>query len=321
MASPIGLKYPVLVIAGPTASGKSSVAQELAIRLGAEIVSADSMQIYRGMDIGTAKVSADEMLVPHHLIDIVDPGEPYSAQLFQEQARSVFCDIDSRDKRTILCGGTGFYIQAAIEDMNFPSGEQQDNPVREKYMALAESEGAQKLWELLESLDSESAALIHPNNTKRVVRALEMHEQGISYAQQSSNIKLLDEVVPSIRFCLDVKPEVLVARIEKRVQDMFDKGLVDEVRSLCEKGFTEALTAPQAIGYKEVVRYLHGECSLSEAQEDICIATRRYAKRQRSWFRRDGKMIHIDATDADTGRIADEILAVYRSREGERSHV
>lgn len=321
MANPIALKYPVLVIAGPTASGKSSVAQELAMRLGGEVVSADSMQIYRGMDIGTAKVSADEMLIPHHLIDVVDPGEPYSAQLFQEQARSVFSEIDSRDNHAILCGGTGFYIQAAIEDMNFPSGEQQDNPVRDKYMALAESEGAQKLWELLESLDSESAALIHPNNTKRVVRALEMHEQGISYALQSSNIKCLDEVVPSIRFCLDVEPEVLVARIEKRVQDMFDKGLVDEVRNLFEKGFTEALTAPQAIGYKEVVRYLQGNCTLSEAQEDIFIATRRYAKRQRSWFRRDGKMIHIDATDADTGRIANEILAVYRNREGERTHV
>ena len=321
MAHQIALKYPVLVIAGPTASGKSSVAQELGLRLEAEIVSADSMQIYRGMDIGTAKIMPEEMLVEHHLIDIADPGEPYSAQLFQDQARECFDEIDSRGKHVILCGGTGFYIQAAIEDMSFPSGEQQDNPIRDNYMSIAEQEGPQKLWDVLESLDPDSAALIHPNNVKRVVRALEMHDQGVSYALQSSNIKSLDEVVPSVRFCLDVQPEVLVRRIEKRVEAMFEAGLVDEVKRLCDKGFAEALTAPQAIGYKEIVRYLRGECSLADAQQEIFIATRRYAKRQRSWFRRDPKMIHIEATDGDIRRIADEILGIYLEREGECAHV
>jgi len=319
MVQPLNLKYPVLVVAGPTASGKSEVAQILAERLDGEVVSADSMQVYRFMDVGTAKVPVAERRVAHHLIDVVDPGRAYSAQLYQNQARAAFQEIDSRGKHVVLCGGTGFYIQAALEDMQFPAGEQEENPLRREYEQLAEERGGLYLWEKLKDFDPESAAAIHPNNTKRVIRALEMASEGVSYAQQSRNIKQLPAVVPSVRFVLDVEVPVLNERIEQRTRTMFANGLVAEVERLVQQGFSEALTAPQAIGYKEVVEYLEGQISLEEAQDKITLATRRYAKRQRSWFRRDADNIFIDATDGNTQRIADDIYTRYM-RECEAMH-
>lgn len=304
---------PVLVIVGPTASGKSEVAQLAAEALDGEVVSADSMQIYRGMDIGTAKVPVAQRRVVHHLIDICDPGEAYSAQIFQTMARECIRDIDSRGKTPILCGGTGFYVQAALEDMRFPKGEQTENPFREELEDYLAEHGSQALWDRLSQLDAPSASIIHPNNSKRVMRALEMASQGVSYAEQSRNIKCLDEVLPSVRFVTVKSPEALQQSIEKRVDEMFEEGLVSEVEGLMNEGFESALTAPQAIGYKEVVSALKGEYSLEEAKDLIKIATRRYAKRQRSWFRRDKLLIPVDMDTLSKAEAARFVVDRYRS--------
>ncbi len=304
----------VIAILGPTASGKSDLAQLVAMELGGEVVSADSMQVYKGMDIGTAKICPDELLVPHHLIDILEPGQPFSAQLFQRLSRSCFEDISSRGKVPVLCGGTGLYVQSALEDMRFPKGSQTENPVRLKYELLAKEHGSRYVWDILHGIDPQSAALIHPNNVRRTIRALEMHEQGISYASQVDGMKCLPEVVPSIRFGLVRDPKLLAERIERRVDLMFERGLVAEVECLLSGGFRNALTAPQAIGYKEVVAALDDEIEMSEAVDLIKTATRRYAKRQRTWLRRDSRLIPLDADGADKDSLVKTIVETYRQR-------
>lgn len=303
----------VVAILGPTASGKSEVAQLVAERLDGEVISADSMQVYRGMDIGTAKIPQAQRRVVHHLIDILDPGEPYSVQQFQQQARYLFDDIDSRGKVPVLCGGTGLYVQASLEAYEFPSGELSNNEIRDRYEEIARTQGANALWSLLNDTDPASAALIHPNNIRRVVRALEMHDQGISYARQVEGMKELPEVVPSLRFGLKRDPTMLAERIDQRVDAMFDQGLVREVKGLIDSGFRDALTAPQAIGYKEVVAALDGDSSLDEAREQIKIATRRYAKRQRSWLRRDSRLRELDADSLAPDELCETIVKAYRS--------
>lgn len=304
----------VIAILGPTASGKSEVAQRVALELGGEVVSADSMQVYRRMDIGTAKLPERQRLVPHHLIDILDPGQAFSAQLFQSLSRSCFCDIEGRGKIPVLCGGTGLYVQAALEDMQFPKGDQEHNPVREKYEALAAEKGNQAVWDVLNEADPASAAVLHPNNVRRVIRALEMHEQGISYADQVKGMKELPEVIPSVRFALKRDPEKLAQRIEQRVDSMFAEGLVAEVKRLMDEGWRTALTAPQAIGYKEVVAALDGSISMTEAAEQIKTATRRYAKRQRTWLRRDHRLIWLDADQLTVPQLVDSVVETYQQR-------
>lgn len=300
---------PVICIVGPTASGKTDAAQLVAAAVGGEVVSADSMQIYRGMDIGTGKLPADERIVPHHGFDLVDPGEPYSAALFQSFARAAFRDISDRGRRPVLCGGTGLYVRAAIDDYAFPAGEQKDNPVRVQWTAFAEQHGAQALWEELERRDPASAAVLHPNNIRRVVRAFELLAEGRSYAEQKRNLAAIGEAVPSVQFGLAVDPAVLAARIDARVDAMVAAGLVEEVRNLMSAGFREGITAPQAIGYKEIVEALEGRCTLDEAVAAIKQATRRYAKRQRTWFRRDERIRWVNADTGDARRVADEIIS------------
>lgn len=308
------MSCPVVAILGPTASGKSDLAQHVALRIDGEVVSADSMQVYRGMDIGTAKIPQTNMLVPHHLIDILDPGEAFSAQLFQSLSRSCFSDIQNRGRVPILCGGTGLYVQSALEDMHFPKGDQQHNPVRTKYEMIAAEHGNQAVWDRLNEVDPSSAALLHPNNVRRVIRALEMYEQGVSYATQVQGMKELSEVVPSIRFALKRDPAYLADRINKRVENMFEMGLVKEVQLLLDDGWRAALTAPQAIGYKEVVSALDGNISMNEAMELIKTATRRYAKRQRTWLRRDSRLIWLDADSLSFSRMVDCVVETYLQR-------
>lgn len=306
--APFDSNLPVVCIVGPTASGKSDLAQQLALAIDGEVVSADSMQIYRGMDIGTGKVMPDERLVPHHGLDLVDPGEEYSAALYQEYARSCFADICSRGKRPILCGGTGLYVRAAIDDYEFPSGGQAENPVRAYYQAIADEQGVQAVWDMLDAADPESAAVIHPNNVRRVIRAFELLEEGKSYAQQKENLQSIPQKVPAVLFGLRVDRPILVERIYRRVDSMLDAGLVDEVAGLLEQGFREGVTAPQAIGYKEIVAALDGECSLDDAVEEIKIATRRYAKRQCSWFNHDERVVWLDATDSSTAELVEQCM-------------
>ncbi len=298
---------PVICIVGPTASGKSDVAQHLALQCNGEIISADSMQIYRGMDIGTGKVAPEKRLVPHYGLDLVDPGVPYSASLFQDYARARFEECAHRGTTALLVGGTGLYVRAAIDAYEFPRGEQVANPTREYWNAFAEQHGADALWKELEQRDPESAHVLHPNNVRRVVRAFEMLEEGTTYAHQLAQLSSIPQHIPARFFGLHVEPDVLRKRIDARVDTMVEQGLVQEVRRLIEHGFREGITAPQAIGYKEIVRALDGECSLEEAIEDIKTASRRYAKRQRTWFRKDTRISWLDATNATPYDLANQI--------------
>lgn len=299
---------PVICIVGPTASGKSDLAQLVAAAIGGEVVSADSMQVYKGMDIGTGKVPPEDRIVAHHGLDLVDPGEPYSAALFQDYARSCFSDIAMRGKRSVLAGGTGLYIRAAIDDYDFPKGEQVENPVRERYMRFADEQGGQALWEELNRVDPASAQLIHPHNVRRVVRAFEMLSEGTNYAAQHARLQSMPQAIDAIVYGLEVTPGVLAQRIESRVDAMIEQGLVAEVKSLLQRGFREGVTAPQAIGYKEIVAALEGEGTLDDAVVRIKTATRRYAKRQRTWFRKDKRIVWIDTDEGDAGRLAERVL-------------
>ncbi len=307
------LSKPVICVVGPTASGKSSLAQRIALALGGEVVSADSMQIYRGMDIGTGKVTPRNRLVPHYGLDIAEPGEPFSAALFQEYARACFNDVDQRNARVILCGGTGFYVRAAIDDYRFPKGEQENNPVREKYLAIANESGAHALWELLRERDSESADIIPENDVKRVVRAFELLEEGTTYAQQKEKLAHIAPLYDSVWIGLNVNPALLRKRIDERVDNMVEDGLVEEVQKLLGRGLKQALTANQAIGYKEIVSALEGTITLEEAIEQIKTATHRYAKRQRTWFRKDKRVVWLNADDADEDRLLRESLAIIEA--------
>lgn len=300
---------PIVCIVGPTASGKSDLAQAVACALDGEVVSADSMQIYRGMDIGTGKVLPADRIVPHHGLDLVDPGEPYSAALYQAYARDCFGDIAARKKRVVLAGGTGLYVRAAIDDFDFPQGEQVENPVRDQYTRFAEEHGAQALWDELNRIDPASAALLHPNNVRRVVRAFEMLSEGTTYAKQHARLQVLPQAVPAVLFGLSVDPGILAERIAKRVDAMVEAGLVDEVNGLLSRGFRKGVTAPQAIGYKEIVAAIEGTVSLPEAIEQIKIATRRYAKRQRTWFRKDERITWLSADKMDTAHLVDQIVS------------
>lgn len=304
------LRRPVIAVVGPTASGKTDLAQRLALAFDGEVVSADSMQVYRGMDIGTGKLPPAERLVPHHGFDLVDPGQPYSAALFQSYARARFADIERRGRRAVLCGGTGFYVRAAIDGYEFPEGEQVGNPVRDRLNALAREEGAERLWELLRQRDPRSAAIIPANDVKRVVRAFELLEDGTSYAAQKERLSRIPQVVPAVFIGLAVDPGILRERIDARVDAMFDRGLVEEVEGLLKAGFRDGVTAPQAIGYKEVVAALDGALSMDEARERIKIATHRYAKRQRTWFRKDARIRWIDADSGDLDALAEAAAGI-----------
>ena len=304
------MQHPVIVIAGPTATGKSDISIDIAKRIDAEIVVADSMQVYRGMDIGTAKVPLQDREVPHHCIDIADPGEPFSSAMYQEAARRSFSDIDESGKAALLSGGTGFYIRSAIDDYRFPKGEQKDNPLREELSDFLEKRGSEALWKMLNEKDPESAADIHPNNSKRVMRALEMHMNGESYHRQLLNLKDIPQLYESIFICIDFDRDALIERIESRVDRMREDGLVREVEGLLDSGLRDALTASSAIGYKEIVSALDGDCSIDEAFGQIKTATRRYAKRQRSWFRSDRRYIHVDATGKTSDQVSDEVMGI-----------
>lgn len=301
---------PIICVVGPTASGKSSLAIRLAEELCAEVVSADSMQVYRGMDIGTGKIDLATTGVRHHCIDLVSPGEPYSAALFQRDARASFSDIESRGKRCILCGGTGFYIRAAIDGYEFPEGEQVGNELRDSYNAIAEQRGPRALWQMLYDVDPVSANVIAENDVKRVVRAFELIDQGKSYADQREKLKSIPQLYPATFIGLEIEPEELRRRIDDRVEHMVERGLVGEVESLLNAGYREGVTAPQAIGYKEIVPVIEGKLTLEEAIERIKTATHRYAKRQRTWFRKDKRICWVNATAYDLDRISSEAMNI-----------
>jgi len=298
----------VVAVVGPTAVGKTSLAEELCVRLGGEIVSADAMQVYRRMDIGTAKQPFGERRVPYWCVDLVEPGEPFSAALYQQSARAAIADITSRRRLPVLAGGTGLYVRSALDPMEFPAGEQSENVVRAGYQMMAESGGACELHSLLEVRDPASASLIHPNNVRRVVRALEMLDEGVSYADQHAGFALRESVYDARFVGLEMNRAHLYERIDRRVDEMVELGLLDEVRVLLESGLREALTASQAIGYKEFVPVVDGVESLANAVESVKRASRRYAKRQLTWFRADPRIRWIDVTDLSFDEAAEAAL-------------
>lgn len=291
---------PVIAVVGPTASGKSAVADLVAEALGSEVVSADAMQVYRGMDIGTAKTPVSERRVPLLLVDVADPTEPYSAALYQRDSRRAIDRLRAEGRVPVLCGGTGLYVRAALDEMEFPHGEV-DGTARQRYQDLAGKLGPEGVHSLLAERDPESAALIHPHNVRRVVRALEMLDEGVSYARQSAGFSEPREHYPSLQFALTMDRARLYARIDARVDAMMRAGLLDEVRGLMDAGAADALTSRQAIGYKELIDALEGRCTIGEAVDLIKLRSRRYAKRQLSWFRRDPRItwLDMDVLDAD----------------------
>jgi len=277
----------VLVICGPTASGKSSTAIQVALELHGEIVSADSMQLYRGMDIGTAKVTPEEQaLVRHHLIDCCEPGDSFSVAKFKELATAAIRDIQSRGKLAIVCGGTGQYISALTQGIDYV-----DIPVdlhlRESLNQRAREEGLESLYLELSHVDPAASQAIKPQDQKRIIRALEIfHQTGKPKTEHLAQSRLKGPDFNFIVYCLTHQREVLYDKINQRVQWMVDSGLVDEVRQLlATTAGLQLPTAWQAIGYKEIIAYLQGQKTLQEAISDIAQATRRYAKRQLTWFR------------------------------------
>ena len=297
----------VIAITGPTAVGKSTVAEAVAMELGVPVLSADAMQVYRGMDIGTAKTPPAERRAPLLLIDLVDITEPYSAALYQRDAREQIDALLGQGRVPVLCGGTGLYLRAALDRMEFPAGEVGDER-RQAYQKIADEQGPEALHALLAERDPASAALIHPHNVKRVVRALEMHDEGTSYAEQAAGFSTPEPYYHHLTFALTMDRERLYRRIDARVDAMMEAGLVDEVRGLVKQGARDALTSRQAIGYKEVIQALDGKISMDEAVALIKQRSRRYAKRQLSWCRRDGRMVWISMDGRDEHDAAHEIL-------------
>jgi tRNA dimethylallyltransferase len=303
----------VVAVVGPTGVGKTAVAEELALRLGGEIVSADSMQVYRGMDIGTAKQPPEARRVAHHCLDLVDPGTPYSAALYQRDARAAIEDVAARGKVPVLVGGTGLYVRAALDEMRFPAGHDA-SPTRSALQAELELHGPEALYALLQERDPGAAALIHRNNTRRVLRALEtLEDAGVSYAETKEHFSERVPHYPAVFIGLTADRDVLYSRIDARVDAMLEAGLLDEVARLLEAGYRSALTAAQAIGYKELVPVLDGSGDLSSAVTAIKQASRRYAKRQLTWFRADPRVKWLDVTQLSPGQAVEAVCALLES--------
>jgi len=288
----------VICIVGPTATGKTALSVRLAQKYGAEIVSCDSMQLYRGMDVGTAKPTREERGgVPHHMIDCLDPRAPYSVSRYVEDADACVQDVLRRGRRVVIVGGTGLYVDSLIAGRQFAPFPETGR--REELTRIAETQGVEALMERLRQVDPDAAAKIHPSNRKRVVRALEIYlETGKTMTAHDSETKRQPPKYEPCWIGLDyVNRDTLYRRIDRRVEDMLARGLVNEVRALLDSGVPATATAMQAIGYKELTSYLRGEGSLDAAVAAIQQASRRYAKRQRTWFRRNPQIHWIDVPD------------------------
>ena len=280
----------LIAVAGPTASGKSSLALAICEEFAGELISCDSMQIYRRMDIGTAKPTHEEMAhVPHHLIDICEPDEDFSAATFAEVATKAIANVLTREKLPVLCGGTGLYLDSVLKGVDYGEMEP-DLAYRAEMQAYAEENGAKALHDKLKALDPEAAEAIHPNNIKRVVRALEIiHLSGMTKTEWDKQAIRRETPYRETVIALDYRDrETLYRRIEMRVDQMFEMGLVEEARALYDAGYLAPdTTAGGAIGYKELLGYLRGEMTLDEAKDTLKTATRHYAKRQLTWLRKN----------------------------------
>lgn len=298
-------------ICGPTASGKTGVAALLAKRLNGEVISADSMQVYKGMDVLSAKPTIEETLgVRHHMIGVIAPERKFHASAYRDMADPIVRQILSRGKTPIVCGGTGLYIDALTRGMRL--SEQADEALRDELKAISAREnGAQILHEMLRAVDPASAEKYPPGDVRRVIRSLEIYRlTGKTRAEQEKIDAETPNAYDARLFALSWPREMLYARIDARVEEMLKRGLINEVSSLMQAGENAHPTAAQAIGYKEIAAALRGECAMSDAIQRLKTATRNYAKRQMTWFKRDGRVTWIAAQDKTKDEIVSEIISL-----------
>ncbi len=305
-------KKPLIILTGPTAVGKTKASIGLAKAVDGEIISADSMQVYRHMDIGSAKIKPEEMEgIPHHLIDVLEPDDEFHVVKFQQLAKKAMREIWERGHIPIVTGGTGFYIQALLYDIDFDENEKED-ACRKELEAYAKEHGAEALHEKLALVDPASAEMIHPNNIKRVIRALEFYEQtGKRISEHNETQRQRESPYAFAYFVLTDDRAHLYERINRRVDQMIEEGLVNEVQALKDKGYTKQLVSMQGLGYKEILDYLDGNCTLEEAIYTIKRDTRHFAKRQLTWFKRERDVIWINKQSFgyDAEQILDEMLS------------
>lgn len=310
-------KKSLIILTGPTAVGKTKASIGLAKAIGGEIISADSMQVYRHMDIGSAKITKEEMAdIPHYLIDVLEPEEEFHVVRFQQMAKAAMTDIYSRGKIPIIVGGTGFYIQALLYDIDFTENEG-DSVYREKLEVLAKEKGAAYLHGQLAMVDPKSAEEIHANNIKRVIRALEFyHQTGQKISEHNERERQKESPYQFCYFVLNDRRECLYERIDQRVDQMIRNGLVQEVQALKERGCTKQMVSMQGLGYKEIFSYLEGDCSLEEAVYIIKRDTRHFAKRQLTWFKRERDVIWVqkDELNYDDEKLLQSLLENIKER-------
>ena len=311
------MKKPLIVLTGPTAAGKTSLSISLAKAVNGEIISADSMQVYKGMDIGSAKIRKEEMQgVTHYLVDVLEPEDEFHIVKFQEMAKAAMKKIYAKGKIPILVGGTGFYIQAVTRDIDFTQAEQETS-YREELERLAKEKGADYLHEELRKVDPKSAQNIHANNVKRVIRALEFYHQNKTPISEH-NEEQKQQVSPYelAYFVLSAPRNILYERIDKRVDKMLEEGLLEEVRTLKERGCHRGMVSMQGIGYKEILAYLDGEYPLEEAVRILKRDTRHFAKRQLTWFKREQDVIWLDKEEFhwNENEILEYMLKILRER-------
>lgn len=313
------MKKPLIILTGPTAVGKTKASIQLAKAIGGEIISADSMQVYRHMDIGSAKITSEEMQgVKHYLIDVLEPDEEFHVVKFQQLAKEAMEEIYAKGKIPIVVGGTGFYIQALLYDIDFTENNE-DTAYRKELEQIADTKGAEYLHEMLRGVDEKSAENIHANNVKRVIRALEFFKQtGQKISEHNEKEREKSSPYAFCYFVLNDKRESLYKRIELRIDEMIKEGLIVEVEALKEKGYTREMTSMQGLGYKEILDYLNGATSLEEAVYILKRDTRHFAKRQITWFKREKDVIWVnkDEFDYDEEKIVAFLLEKITERIG-----
>lgn len=311
------MKKPLVILTGPTAVGKTKASIGLAKAIGGEIISADSMQVYKQMDIGSAKIKSAEMEgVPHYLVDVLEPDDEFHVVRFQQMAKQAMCEIYEKGKIPILVGGTGFYIQAVLYDIDFSENEK-DTSYRDKLEYLAQTKGAAYLHERLMEVDEKSAKDIHANNVKRVIRALEyFHQTGEKISEHNEEQRSKKSPYNFAYFVLNDERSHLYERINLRVDQMITEGLVEEVQSLKDKGYTKDMVSMQGLGYKEMLDYLDGKYSLEQAVEIIKRDTRHFAKRQITWFKREADVTWINKNEYayDEKKILEAMLLELNER-------
>ena len=311
-------KKPLIILTGPTAVGKTKASIGLAKAIGGEIISADSMQVYKKMDIGSAKIRDDEMEgVNHYLIDVLDPAEEFNVVLFQKMAKQAMEEIYANGHIPIVVGGTGFYIQALLYNIDFTQ-ENEDNHIRTELETIAKEQGADYLHQMLREIDARSAETIHANNVKREVRAIEYYRQtGKPISEHNEKERQKESPYTFAYFVLMDERQKLYDRIEKRIDVMIEEGLLDEVKALYEEGYTRDMVSMQGLGYKEILDYLDGKMTLEEAIYVLKRDTRHFAKRQITWFKREKDVCWIDksAFQYDEDRILAEMLNILKMKE------